>query len=130
MLARSQADQSPVSPLAAEARDRLPPAPLLEGIERGSEGKLTEEPVDVARKRQAANNEILHSYGWVDEKQQIVRIPIGQAMDIEAAKLHSASTKDIGAPKDGAAPKDGYSPIEAEMPHSSNSGRMLKEVSP
>jgi hypothetical protein len=110
MLARTQARQPEVSPLTAREKDRLPAQPRLEGIE----------PSNVARERQAANDKILHSYGWVDEKQQIVRIPIDRAMQIAAETLKSVSKKAGGISSD-----------EFEMPRVSNSGRwMKKEVSP
>ena len=99
-----------VSPLVAREKDRLPAQPRLEGIE----------PSDLARNRQAANDKILHSYGWVDEKRQIVRIPIDRAMEIAAETLKGVSKK-AGVP----------SSDEFEMPRVSNSGRrMKKEVSP
>jgi hypothetical protein len=110
-LARLQARQPAVSPLAVTENDRLPAQPRLEGIESP----------DLARKRQAANENILHSYGWVNQQEQIVRIPIDRAMDIAAGTLHGVSKKE-----------NGPSPNEFEMPRSSNSGRMMKvkEVSP
>jgi len=110
LLARSQARQPDVAPLAVREKDRLPAEPRLEGIESP----------DLARERQAANEKILHSYAWVDEKEQIVRIPIDRAMEIAAGTLKSMSKKD-----------DGRSPDQFEMPRVSNSGRrMKKEVSP
>ncbi len=110
MLARTQARQPDVSPLAVREKDRLPAQPRLEGIELP----------DPARLRQAANAKILHSYGWVDKKEQIVRIPIDRAMEIAAETLKGVSKKD-----------GGQSSNEFEMPQVSNSGRrMKKEVSP
>jgi len=109
LLASSKARQPAVSPLASREKDRLPVGPVLEGIE----------PPETARDRQAAKEAILHSYGWVDEKEQIVRIPIDRAIAIEAGKLQSASMKT----SDAATGED-------EMPRGANSGRMLKEKSP
>jgi hypothetical protein len=110
MLARLQSRQPEVSPLVAQVKDRLPPQPRLEGIESP----------DLARIRQAANEKILNNYGWVDQKEQIVRIPIDRAMEIAAGTLKGVSKK-----------QDGKSPEEFETPQSSNSGRMMKkEVSP
>jgi hypothetical protein len=109
MLARSQARQPAVSPLVATEPGGKPPSPRLEGIE----------PPTVARDRQARNEQVLHSYGWVDQKQQIVRIPIDRAMEIVVPSLQSVSAKDSG-----------LSPYQTETPRGSNSGRLLKEVSP
>jgi hypothetical protein len=49
----------------------LPPEPRLQ----------VSAPKDL-KQYQAAQREILNSYGWVDEKAGIVRIPIDRAMDI------------------------------------------------
>jgi hypothetical protein len=49
----------------------LPPEPRLQ----------VTAPRDL-KQYQAAQGEILHSYGWVDQKAGIVRIPINRAMDI------------------------------------------------
>jgi hypothetical protein len=49
----------------------LPPEPRLQ----------VNAPKDL-KQYQAAQGEILNSYGWVDQKAGIVRIPIEQAMDI------------------------------------------------
>ena len=34
----------------------------------------------------AAENKILHSYGWIDEKKGVVRIPIERAMELTAQR--------------------------------------------
>jgi hypothetical protein len=49
----------------------LPPEPRLQ----------VSAPKDL-KQYQAAQGEILNSYGWVDQKAGLVRIPIDQAMDI------------------------------------------------
>jgi hypothetical protein len=49
----------------------LPPEPRLQ----------VSAPNDL-KQYQAAQGEILNSYGWVDQKAGIVRIPIDRAMDI------------------------------------------------
>jgi len=59
--------------LTLDAR-HLPPAPQLE----------VTETQDLAAQR-AAESQILTSYGWVDREHGIVRIPIGQAIDLLAA---------------------------------------------
>jgi hypothetical protein len=79
---RERATQEPVSPLVKkvpeDTRHVAPgypqtafPSPRLEDDERGQlNGFLTNE------------DEILYSYGWVDEKTGTVRIPIDRAMDL------------------------------------------------
>ena len=53
----------------------LPPEPRLQ----------VSAPKDL-KQYKAAQEEILNSYGWVDEKAGVVRIPIDRAMDILAQK--------------------------------------------
>lgn len=66
-------------PSALEQRERptLPPSPRLEVLPRGNLQKMREQ-----------ENEILNSYGWVDRKAGIVRIPIDRAMDVAVGKLN------------------------------------------
>jgi len=65
----------------------LPPEPRLQ----------VSAPSDL-KQYKAAQEETLNSYGWVDEKAGIVRIPIDRAMDILLEK---------GLPARGAAPAKG-----------------------
>jgi len=62
----------------------LPPEPRLQ----------VSAPKDLEQYK-AAQGEILNSYGWVDQKAGVVRIPIDRAMDILVQK---------GLPVRGAAP--------------------------
>jgi hypothetical protein len=69
----------------------LPPEPRLQ----------VSAPKDL-KQYKAAQEELLNSYGWVDENAGIVRIPIGRAMDILAQKglpLRSAIPAKGGARK-------------------------------
>jgi hypothetical protein len=60
--------------VAADARQR-PPAPQLE-----------ETPaLDLARER-AAENELLHTYGWIDKQAGVVRLPIERAIELMAQR--------------------------------------------
>ena len=68
-------------PLAAQ-RERLPPEPRLEQIDR-MKLELEGEP---AARIYAAEEQRLERYGWVDEKRQIVHMPIERAMKIIAAE--------------------------------------------
>lgn len=80
--ARERSTQEPVNPLVKQVPEDTRhvgrgypetafPTPRLEEDERGQlEGILTKE------------NQILYSYGWVDEKAGIARIPIDRAMDL------------------------------------------------
>jgi hypothetical protein len=70
-----------------EVRSDPPPAPLAEPA-----GRLPPEPrlqtlpfVDIEAQR-AEEKDVLTSYGWVDEKAGVVRIPIQEAMRIVAER--------------------------------------------
>ena len=62
--------QPPPSTLAG-ARSSIPPEPRLQNT-----------PFDELRRMRAEEDAALDSYGWVDRKAGIVRIPIEQALDI------------------------------------------------
>jgi hypothetical protein len=66
--------QPPPSTLAG-ARPQLPPEPRLEPM-----------PFDELRRVRARGQELLDSYGWVDRKEGIVRIPIERAIDLTAER--------------------------------------------
>lgn len=70
MVAVGEAADPPRAPLA-QAPGRLPAEPRLQ----------TQPFVDVERLR-AEERELLTSYGWVDEKAGVVRIPIEQAKEL------------------------------------------------
>lgn len=60
---------------AATVEQRLPPEPRLEIDEKATLAVL-----------QAAENERLTTYGWVDKPNDIVRIPIARAMELMAER--------------------------------------------
>ncbi len=74
------------SPFAAE-RQKLPPEPRLqlapssaEQIEEKRAPNLKEDhPLQEMKRLRTEEDERLNSYGWVDEKAGVVRIPIGEA---------------------------------------------------
>ena len=74
MAARRAQQDTPLSPLAL-ARPQHPPEPRLQIAPRQ----------DLQHIRQT-EEDILHSYGWVDRGAGIVRIPIEQAMDLIATR--------------------------------------------
>src|SRR5262245_48778749 len=74
--------QPPPSTLAG-ARPALPPEPRLEPM-----------PFDELRRLRAKEEETLDSYGWVDRKEGIVRIPIERAIQLTAERgLPAAPTE-------------------------------------
>lgn len=54
---------------------KLPPAPTLERT-----------PVQDLKAIRAAEDEVLNSYGWVDQQKGVVRIPIARAIDLLAQR--------------------------------------------
>lgn len=70
LVAGERAGDPPPPPLA-QAAGRLPPEPRLQ----------TDPFVDIEA-LQASERELLGSYGWVDEKAGVVRIPIERAKEL------------------------------------------------
>ncbi|MCI0656044.1 MAG: hypothetical protein L0170_03120 [Acidobacteria bacterium] len=71
----------------ASQEDRRQPPPLSLAGTRSSvppEPRLQNTPFDELRRMRAEEEAALASYGWVDRKAGIVRIPIEQALDIAA----------------------------------------------
>ena len=80
----------PVSPF--ENVRQLPPEPRLQ----------TEAPQDLRRYR-AEQNKILEGYGWVDPKTNVVRIPVGRAIDILLQKGYPVRDSGVAPGKTGKA---------------------------
>ncbi len=96
---------------AAQARSEPPPSPLRVGIPRqlppeprlqGAPGHETPAPEELKELEDSANA-VLNSYGWVDQKAGIARIPIDEAMKRLAARGLGAPQQDSGARPDAPA---------------------------
>jgi hypothetical protein len=74
MWAQRQAEAPPPSPVA-QALPEAPPAP-----------RLQTSPLEDLKALRAAEAERLGSYGWVDRKAGVVRIPIERAMELVAGE--------------------------------------------
>ena len=59
-----------------------PPSTMMEQSILPPEPRLQPNPVADLRKFQASEDSILHTYGWVDKKAGIARIPIDSAMKL------------------------------------------------
>jgi hypothetical protein len=68
---REARQPAPVFPLAVQKENRLPPEPRLQA-----------HPRDDLRDLRAREDEILTTYGWVDQSAGVVRIPIDRAMKL------------------------------------------------
>jgi hypothetical protein len=95
MVASQEAKSPPANPLAASYGRVEPPAPRLQ----------VDPALDIFEHRQAEER-VLTSYGWVDEKSGVVRIPIERAMALLAER---GTTATAGAPA-AAAPQQGMQP--------------------
>lgn len=71
MEARWAKEAPPPPPMAWQGAERRPPAP-----------RLQERPFEDVRELRAEEKEVLTTYGWIDKKQGIVRIPVEKAMQI------------------------------------------------
>lgn len=89
-------------------RPALPPEPRLQA-----------QPKTDLHDLRANEDAILNSYGWVDQSKGIVRIPIGQALDIVAQKGLPSKPSPTGQDNEG------YRMI----PEDSSSGRTLERIS-
>jgi hypothetical protein len=64
----------PVPETRIDARHK-PPAPYLQ-----------EKPVTDLKEMRAAEDHLVNSYGWIDQSQGIVRVPVSRAIDLLAQK--------------------------------------------
>lgn len=70
-----------------EAKSSPPAVPLVsERPELPPEPRLQVSPVQARKQIRAAEDNVLNSYGWVDQPSGIVRIPIDRAMRLLAEK--------------------------------------------
>ena len=66
-----------------EARNSDPPrSPLAAQTQTPPTPRLQERPVHDYQSLRAEQEQVLHSYGWIDKERGIVRIPIERAMEI------------------------------------------------
>jgi len=93
--ARKAQEAPPPSPLAREVR--VPPEPRLQGAP-GS----VEPPAEDIRRFREQEDQTLNSYGWIDQQNGIIRIPIEQAKKLIEQKGLPATPP--GAPQAAAAP--------------------------
>jgi hypothetical protein len=69
-----------------QARREVPPSPLASAQQLPPEPRLQVTPAQALQQLRAAEDAILHSYGWVDQPAGIVRIPIERAMELLAER--------------------------------------------
>jgi hypothetical protein len=81
---RKAQEEPPPSPLAP--RVRTPPEPRLQG----APGSISSPAEDIRRFRRQ-EDQMLNSYGWIDQQNGIIRIPIDQAKKMIEQKGLSAT---------------------------------------
>ena len=76
---REQQLNPPPHPLVVKQELQLPPEP-----------RLQPRPLADLQHQRAAEDQLLNTYGWVDAKQGVVRIPVARAMELLAKNPPSA----------------------------------------
>ena len=107
LAARDARSASDVFPLRQRAGRILPPEPRLQG----APGHQIS-PQEELRQTRAEAEAALSSYGWVDEKAGIARIPIDEAMKLLAER---------GPPSMGIGSRRKASPDQTSMPRTKTS---------
>lgn len=84
-----QKRQDPVQTMVARPADAAVPQnqPLLQPFPRENVVPQRNTPVTDLVDMRAAEDKVLHQYGWVDKQKGIVHIPIEQAKALTAARL-------------------------------------------
>lgn len=87
-----QSRQDPVNTSIARPADAAVPKnqPLLQPFPRENVPPQRTTPVSDLEDMRAAEDKVLHNYGWVDKQRGIVHMPIERAKEITAAKLGGA----------------------------------------
>jgi hypothetical protein len=91
-FAAREAKSASSTPNLVKERPQLPPEPRLQVL-----------PVQDLQRIRAAEENVLHSYGWVNQQSGIVRIPIERAMQLIAERglpsiPASEEKKAVGSP--------------------------------
>ena len=99
LAARTAQLDQPRSPLASSSpRESLPPEP-----------RLQVSPAQDLKELRAAEDALLHSYGWVDQQAGVVRIPIERAMELLAEHWKEEEKGARGKAKGGRTAETGAS---------------------
>jgi hypothetical protein len=80
------------------ARQDVPPSPLAEARQIPPEPRLQVNPGEELQAMRAEENAVLGSYGWVDRKAGIVRIPIDRAMTLLVRRALPVRSQKAGTP--------------------------------
>jgi hypothetical protein len=92
LQARESASQAAPVSRASGTRDQLPPEPRLQGLPGHSI-----HPMEELKEARDQEDRILSTYGWVDQKNGIVRVPIEEAMKRLLERGLPVRTVQVGA---------------------------------
>lgn len=92
--------------------------PLLQPFPRRNLTPNRQTPVVDLIAMRAAEDKVLHSYGWTDEKNGIVHIPIDQAKDLIVEKLAAPSGPPASSPASSGPPASSPAGTAASPPPS------------
>jgi hypothetical protein len=102
-------DEAPISQVIRDQRPKLPPEPRLQAT-----------PKQYIKDLRKAEDDQIKSYGWIDQKNGIVRIPIEVAIDeVAKAGLPSRPVK-----TDDGLDQNGY----RQLPSVASSGRTAERI--
>lgn len=112
LSAEQTRSEAPPSPLRVGMAEPLPPEPRLQGVP----GHRALGPEDLKEMEDSANA-TLSSYGWVDQKAGIARVPIQEAMKLLLARgLPTSQQTSDAQPNES-------SPPPTQTPRSQSSGK-------
>jgi hypothetical protein len=98
-----------------------PVLPAVRGVATPLAPPLQPNAVQDLQQMRAHEDEILGSYGWVDRRRGVTRIPIDRAMDLLLQR---------GLPVQPVGTAQPYQDEGAQLPGDASSGRMLERVRP
>ncbi|MCK6556171.1 hypothetical protein L6Q96_16575 [Candidatus Binatia bacterium] len=85
---REQQLNPPPHPLVVKQELQLPPEPRLQA-----------DPVADLQRQRTAEDRLLSTYGWVDAKQGVVRLPVARAMELLATSKQPPARAGNGGPQ-------------------------------
>ncbi len=94
---------------------------VIPNVTPASEPRLQPNPVQDLQAWRAAEDHLLHSYGWIDQNAGVVRIPIERAMDLVVAR---------GLPTRPMTETQSFNDQGQALPSVSSSGRMPERITP
>ena len=92
-LFRGKSNPPPLTAMARPADAAVPAEPRLQPFKAGSRPPNTSTPVVDMEQMRAAEEQVLHTPGWVDKQKGIVRLPIEVAKQLAVQRLQQGAPK-------------------------------------